>query len=74
MEDLRTGNHADSWNRVLYVMLVKPAPNDARRVSERREIALIALMEMKLLLQMIRKVSYARIVGRLAREQAGWLA
>eukprot|EP00966_Prymnesium_polylepis_P001192 27188-Prymnesium_polylepis.1 len=27
--------------------------------------------EMKLLLQMIRKVSYAGIVGRLAREQAG---
>ena len=73
MSDLEGKTLADSWKRVLYVLLVKPAPNDARRVSERREIALMA-QEMKLLLQMVRRVSYARIVGRLAREQAGWLA
>lgn len=73
MSDLEGKTLADSWRRVLYVLLVKPAPNDARRVSERREIALMA-QEMKMLLQMVRRVSYARIVGRLAREQAGWLA
>ena len=73
MADLAGGTIADSWRRVLYVLLVKPAPNDARRISERREIALMA-QEMKLLLQMVRRVSYARIVGRLAKEQAGWLA
>ena len=61
------------WHSVLYALLPKPAPNDSRVVSENREIALMPV-DMKLFLQMVRRATYAKMVGRIAVEQAGWCA
>ena len=73
IRDVTSGNIDADWRRVMYVLLVKPAPNDADVVSERREIALMA-QEMKLLLQMIRRTCYARVAGRMHKSAMGWLA
>jgi ribonuclease HI len=73
MEDVAAGRVAESWRRVLYVLLKKPPPNNPDKVAERREIALMA-QEMKLLMQMVREVSYRRILERVLENQAGWLA
>ena len=54
-------------------MLVKPKPSNPEVVAERREIALMA-HDMKLFLQMVRRISYQRVVGRVVAEQSGWLA
>ena len=70
--DVREKQVPDEWRTVLYALLVKPAPSNADVVSERREIALMA-HDMKLLLQMVRRVSYQRILGRMSSAQAGWL-
>ena len=73
MADLKSGHLPANWHRVLYALLKKGPPNNPNVVQENREIALMA-QDMKLFLQMVRRVSYSRLVGRLAREQAGWLA
>jgi hypothetical protein len=73
MADLRDERVPEEWKQVLYALLVKGAPNNPEVVGERREIALMA-HDMKLLLQMVRRVSYQRVCGRLASAQAGWLA
>ena len=70
--DLTEGKASKHWKVVLYTLLVKPAPNDADVVSQRREIALMA-HDMKLLLQMVKRVCYQRIIGRIGKEQGGWL-
>jgi len=73
MMDVR-GKHVDAtWRRVLYVLLEKPLPNDPEVIDQRREIALMP-QDMKLLLQMVRQVSYQRIVGRVTSAQSGWLS
>ena len=69
MADLRNQVVPVEWRTVLYALLVKPPPNDPTVVAERREIALMA-HEMKLLLQMVRRVAYQRVVGRIVAEQA----
>ena len=71
--DLKGHNVPETWRQVLYALLLKPPPNDPDVVGERREIALMA-HDMKLLLQMVRRISYQRIVGRVDSDQAGWLA
>ena len=63
MSDLRGKRVPSEWKTVLYALLVKPAPNDPEVVAQRREIALMP-QDMKLLLQMVRRASYQRIVGR----------
>lgn len=71
--DIREGRRVPAhWRKVLYVLLEKPG-NDNSRVDQRREIALMA-HDMKMLLQMVRRVSYQRMVGRVMAEQAGWIA
>ena len=70
--DLTEGKVSKHWKVVLYALLVKPAPNDPDVVSQRREIALMA-HDMKLLLQMVKRVCYQRIIGRISKEQGGWL-
>lgn len=72
MKDLRGLRVPEEWKTVLYALLIKKPPSRPDVVSQRREIALMA-HDMKLLLQMVRRVSYQRMVGRLAMEQAGWL-
>ena len=61
------------WRRVMYALLVKPLPNRADVVSQRREIALMAI-EMKLLLQCVRRTCYSRMAGRIHSSAMGWLA
>ena len=73
MADLRRGAMPDEWHKVLYALLVKPKPSNPEVVAERREIALMA-HDMKLFLQMVRRISYQRVVGRVVAEQSGWLA
>jgi hypothetical protein len=73
MADLRGGVTPDHWRKVIYVLLIKPPPNDPATVSGRREIALMA-QDMKLVMQMVRKASYHRMGGRIARQQMGWMA
>ena len=72
LSDLRGKRVHDDWRTVLYALLEKKPPNRADVVAERREIALMA-QEMKLLLQMVRRVSYQRIIARVLPEQVGWL-
>ena len=72
MQDVRDRKVDATWKQVLYVLLEKPKPNNPEVVSERREIALMA-QEMKLLLKMVRDVSYQRVLGRVISAQAGWL-
>ena len=71
--DLRGKVVPETWRTVLYALLVKPLPNNPEVVAERREIALMP-QDMKLLLQMVRQVSYQRIVGRVTSAQSGWLS
>ena len=73
MADIHSKNFDANWRRVLYSLLVKPAPNDPSRVAERREIALMC-QEMKLMMQMVRGTAYRRVVERIASEQLGWLS
>jgi hypothetical protein len=62
-----------AWHSVLYALLPKPAPNDNAIVGENREIALMPV-DMKMFLQMIRRAAHAKLVARIAVEQAGWCA
>ena len=71
--DVTRGVCDPDWRRVMYALLVKPAPNRPDVVHERREIALMAV-EMKLLLQCVRRTSYARLAGRVNGAAMGWLA
>ena len=73
MADLAGNRIPEHWRKVLYALLIKPPPSNPDVVAERREIALMA-HDMKMLLQMVRRVSYQRIVGRIGCDQAGWLA
>ena len=73
MSDVKGKRIPEEWKTVLYALLIKKAPCRADVVSERREIALMA-HDMKLLLQMVRRVSYQRMVGRLLHAQGGWLS
>jgi hypothetical protein len=61
------------WKRVMYALLVKPLPNRPDLVHQRREIALMAI-EMKLLLQCVRRTCYSRVAGRIHNSAMGWLA
>ena len=70
MRDIRTGRHPANWRHVLYVLLVKPAPNNPELVQQRREIALMP-QDFKLFTQMVRRVAYARLTGRLHPAQMG---
>jgi len=70
--DLKGEVYPPEWKRVIYVLLVKPAPSNASLISERREIALMA-QDMKLIMHMVRATAYRRITGRLRLEQCGWL-
>ena len=72
-EDSLSGVLSDDWKRVLYALLPKGYPNDPRKAGDRREIALMAV-EMKMLLQMVRKTAYTLITSRLAIMQVGWIA
>ena len=72
MHDLAGQRVPSEWKTVLYALLVKSG-NNPDVVSLRREIALMP-QEMKLLLQMVRRASYQRIVGRVLHSQAGWLS
>ena len=56
----------------MYVLLQKEGAR-VDVVNLRREIALMA-QDMKLLLQMVRRVSYQRLVARISASQSGWLA
>ena len=69
--DIARGTIPDAWHVVLYVLLVKPPPNNANCVSGRREIALMA-QGMKLLMHALRRTAYRRISTRLRTEQVGW--
>ena len=73
MEDLKSGHVPLNWHSVLYALLVKPFPNNAALVSERREIALMAV-DMKCCLHMLRACAYAAIQPRLVPDQLGWAA
>ena len=59
-----------AWQRVIYVLLVKPG-KDARLVRERRDIALMA-QGMKLLGRMLLTTAFEDMETRLAEEQLGW--
>ena len=52
---------------VLYVLLVKPPPNNADCVSGRREIALMA-QGMKLFMHALRRTAYRRVSCHIAIE------
>ena len=71
MDDVESGVLSLQWKRVLYVLLVKPPPNNPACISGRREIALMP-QEMKLLLKMIRSAVYKRVAPRIGAEQWGW--
>ena len=73
MSDLRGNRVAEEWRVVLYALLKKKPPNRPDIVGQCHEIALMA-HDCKLLLQMVRRVSYQRITGRLLSAQAGWIA
>ena len=73
MSDVRGKRVPEEWRTVFYALLAKKPPSREDVVSQRREIALMA-HDMKMLLQMVRRVSYQRIVGRVMSAQAGWLA
>lgn len=70
---VREGVVPKEWSTVIYALLAKPPPNDPELVGERREIALMA-HDLKVLMQMVRRVSYQRIAPRLSSAQMGWLA
>lgn len=70
--DLKGEVYPEEWHRVIYVLLVKPAPSNPALITERREIALMA-QDLKLVMHMIRATAYRRITGRLRFEQCGWL-
>ena len=72
MQDVRSGVVSPDWKRVLYVLLNKPG-NDNRLASKRRDIALMS-QEMKLLLQMVRRVCYTRVARRVLHDQVGWVS
>ena len=72
MADVHNRVIPHEWRRVLYVLLVKPAPNRADVVDQRREIALMA-QELKLFMQMVRRVAYSKVIGRISAEQGGWI-
>ena len=65
--DIARGTIPDSWHVVLYVLLVKPPPNNASCVSGRREIALMA-QGMKLLMHALRRTAYRKLSARLRSE------
>ena len=71
MDDVLQETLSPQWKRVLYVLLVKPPPNNPACISGRREIALMP-QEMKLFLKMIRNAVYKRVAGRIGHEQWGW--
>ena len=72
MRDVRSGRVSSDWKRILYVLLRKPG-NDHRRLGDLREIALMA-QEMKLVLQMVRRVCYCRVARRVMHQQVGWVS
>ena len=55
----------------MYVLLVKPLPNNPNQTAGRREIALMP-QDMKLFMQMIRSRCYARAACSLHHAQVGW--
>ena len=61
-----------SWRNVVYALLVKPPPNNAEIIGERREIAIMEQL-MKTVVQAVRAVSYKRMEGRTLAPQLGWL-
>ena len=73
MEDLGSGNVPLNRHSVLYSLLVKPFPNNAALVSERREIALMAV-DMKCCLHMLRASAFSAVQSRLVPDQLGWAA
>ena len=70
MADLRNECVSDDWRRILYVLLVKPAPNNPELVNQRREIGL-GPQDLKLCLQMVRRAAYMRLDGRVHKAQMG---
>eukprot|EP00966_Prymnesium_polylepis_P229114 5301861-Prymnesium_polylepis.1 len=70
MADLRGECVSEHWRRILYVLLVKPLPNNPELVNQRREIGL-GPQDLKLCLQMVRHAAYMRLDGRVHRAQMG---
>jgi hypothetical protein len=62
---------SERWHEIMYVLLVKPPPNRPHIMSERREIALTE-HDVKILLHMLRRVCFSRIMGRVSHVQT-WL-
>eukprot|EP00966_Prymnesium_polylepis_P183143 4244076-Prymnesium_polylepis.1 len=62
MADLQGECPSDDWRQILYVLLVKPAPNNPELVNQRREIGL-GPQDLKLCLQMVRRAAYMRLDG-----------
>ena len=70
MADLQGECPSDDWRQILYVLLVKPAPNNPELVNQRREIGL-GPQDLKLCLQMVRRAAYMRLDGRIHKAQMG---
>ena len=70
MADLSNECPSEDWRHILYVLLVKPAPNNPELVNQRREIGL-GPQDLKLCLQMVRRAAYMRLDGRVHKAQMG---
>ena len=72
MDDADGQDVSERWHVIMYVLLEKKAPNDPELVGDRREIALTE-HDVKALLQCVRRVCYARVVGRISKHNLGWV-
>ena len=70
--DILRDTISDRWHEVLYVLLVKPSPNRPHIMRERREIALTE-QDVKVMLHVLRRACYARVIGRVSHLQIGWV-
>ena len=72
VSDLQRDTISERWHTILYVMLEKKSGNQ-EVLTNRREIALTE-HDVKILLHMVRRRCYCRLIGRVARQQVGWLS
>jgi hypothetical protein len=72
VRDVADERLSDRWHRVLYVLIAKKPPNRRWLIGENREIALTE-HDTKILLHMVRRATYRRLVGRTVHHNLGWL-
>jgi hypothetical protein len=70
--DILRDTISERWHEILYFLLVKPPPNRPHIMRERREIALTE-HDVKVILHVLRRTCYARLIGRVSHLQTGWV-